>query len=94
MVGGFSGYVSGGGFSTEGTAGSFASRIGSLEGGLSVGFRNGCLDGFKGWPESGHWLSNSFVGCMVGAVVSLTTLQYNSFRTAVSFPSLEKAGYP
>ena len=74
MVGGFSGYISGGDFSVKGTVGSFASkvsntvwRVASLlasEVGAWMGSKAGSV---------GTGCPTSFVGCMVGAVVSLTT---------------------
>ena len=52
----------------------------SLEGGLSVGFRSGFLDGFKGWL-SGHWLSNVICGMHGWYSGFIDNLLYNSFRT-------------
>ena len=73
-MGGFSGYVSGGGFSTEGTSGSFASKVGATvwrvasllasEVGSWMGSKAGSVG--TGCPTSS-------VGCTVGIVVSLTT---------------------
>ena len=74
MVGGFSGYISGGDFSVKGTVGSFASkvsntvwRVASLlasEVGAWMGSKAGSVG--TGCPTSS-------VGYTVGAVVSLTT---------------------
>lgn len=74
MAGGLSGYISGGGFSTKGTVGSFASkvsntvwRVASLlasEVGAWMGSKAGSV---------GTSCPTSSVGYTVGAVVSLTT---------------------
>ena len=74
MLGGFSGYVSGGGFSTEGTVGSFASKVGNTVWRVASLLASE-VDAWMGSKAGsvGTGCPTSSVGCTVGIVVSLTT---------------------
>ena len=74
MVGGFSGYISGGDFSVKGTVGSFASKVSNTVWRVAslLASEVGAWMGSK--PGSvGTGCPTSSVGYTVGAVVSLTT---------------------
>ena len=96
MVGGFSGYVSGGGFSTEGTTGSFTSKIGNTVWRVAslLASEMGAWMGSKA-GSVGTGCPTSFVGCTVGAVVSLTTSGITALELAGSLSLSGKgAGVP